>query len=59
MTEVKQLPKKATITIALLEESEEKTNEELEKEIFQELSKITSRIPWCKKLEKVTVFLEK
>jgi len=49
------LPKKATITIYLLEESEEKTNKELEKEIFRELSKMTSRIPWCKKIEKVTV----
>jgi len=49
------LPKKATITIFLLKESEEKTNEELEKEILKELSKITSMIPWCKKIEKVTV----
>jgi len=49
------LSKKATITISLLEESEEKTDKELEKEIFRELSKMTSRIPWCKKIEKVTV----
>ena len=49
------MPKKATITISLLEESEEKTDKELEKEIFRELSKMTSRIPWCKKIEKVTV----
>jgi len=49
------LPKKATITIFLLKESEEKTNEELEKEILKELSKITPMIPWCKKIEKVTV----
>jgi len=49
------LPKKASITISLLNESEEKTNEELEKEILRELSRITSRIPWCKKIEKVTV----
>jgi len=53
------LPKKTTITISLLEESEEKTNEELEEEIFQELSKIASRIPWCKEIEKVIVFFEK
>jgi hypothetical protein len=49
------LTKKATIIISLVEESEEKTNEELEKEIFKELREITSRIPWCKKIEKVTV----
>ena len=49
------MPKKATITISLLEESEEKTDKELEKEIFRESSKMTSRIPWCKKIEKVTV----
>jgi len=49
------LTKKASIIISLLEESEEKTNEELEKEIFKELSKTTSRIPWCKKIERVTV----
>ena len=49
------MPKRASITISLLTESEEKTNEELEKEIFKELSKMSSRIPWCKKIEKVTV----
>jgi len=49
------LPKKASITISLLKESEEKTNEELEKEILEELSTIASKIPWCKKIEKVTV----
>jgi len=53
--EESHLPKKASITISLLDESEEKTNEELEKEILRELSKITSRIPWCKKIEKVAV----
>jgi len=49
------LPKKAIITISLLQESKRKTNEELEKEIFEGLSEIISRIPWCKKIEKVTV----
>jgi len=47
--------KKATVTFSLVRESEEKTNEELEKEIFGELSKITSKIPWCDEIKKVTV----
>jgi len=49
------MAKKATITVSLLEESEEKTNRELENEIFRELTRIASRIPWCKKIEKVKV----
>jgi len=47
--------KKALIKISLVEESAEKANEEIEKEIFEELSKGLPRIPWCKDVEKVTV----
>lgn len=48
------MSKKAVIVISLVEESFEKSNEEIEKEIFEELSK-SLPIPWCKKVEKVTV----
>lgn len=47
--------KKAFITILLVKESEEKTNEEIEKEIFESLSKGLPRIPWLAKVEKVVV----
>ncbi|MGA2767514.1 MAG: hypothetical protein ABSF24_04275 [Candidatus Bathyarchaeia archaeon] len=49
------MTKKATIIISLVDESCEKTNEQIQKEIFQELTKSWARIPWCKKVEKVTV----
>ena len=47
--------KKAIIVIRLVEESAEKLNEEIEKEILEELSKHPPMIPWLKKVEKVTV----
>jgi len=47
--------KKATIVILLVEESAEKPNREIEKEITRELTAEPSRIPWLKKVEKVTV----
>ena len=47
--------KKAVIVVSLVEESAEKANEEIEKEIFEELSKGLPKIPWFKKVEKVTV----
>ena len=47
--------KKAVIVIRLVEESAEKSNEEIEKEIIEELSREPSAIPWLKKIEKVTV----
>jgi len=46
---------KSFITIRLVKESEEKSNEEIEKEIFESLSKGLSRIPWLAEIEKVTV----
>ena len=47
--------KKAIIVIRLVEESAEKSNEEIEKEILEELSKHPPVIPWLKKVEKVSV----
>ena len=39
------MPKKAVIVISLVEESAEKANEEIEKEILEELSKHPPMIP--------------
>lgn len=50
-----EMAKKAVIVVTLVDESEEKTNEELEKEIFYELSKAPLVIPWMKQLEKVEI----
>ena len=47
--------KKATIVIRLVEESAEKSNEMIEKEILEELSKHPPAIPWLKKVKEVTV----
>jgi hypothetical protein len=47
--------KKAIIEISLVEESTEKANKEIEKEIFNDLSEGRLVIPWCKKVEKVSV----
>jgi hypothetical protein len=47
--------KKAIIEISLVEESTEKANKEIEKEIFNDLSEGRLVIPWCKKVEKVTL----
>jgi len=47
--------KKAVIVVLLVEESKEVPNEEIEKEIREELSRDLPRIPWCKKVERVTV----
>jgi len=49
------LAKKAVIVVTLVDESEEKTDDELEKEIFDELSKAPLVIPWMKQLEKVEI----
>jgi len=43
------------IVVSLVEESAEKSNEEIEREIVEELSREPSIIPWMKKVEKVTV----
>ena len=47
--------KKAVITILLVEESQEKSNEELQKEIFESLLKSLPMIPWFAQVEKVKV----
>jgi hypothetical protein len=49
------LVKKATIVISLVDESSENSSEEIEKEIFEELSKGLPKIPWFKRVEKVLV----
>jgi hypothetical protein len=47
--------KKALIEISLVEESSEKTNDEIAGEIFNEISEGRIVIPWCKQVEKVAV----
>jgi hypothetical protein len=49
------LGKKAVIVVQLVEESAEESNEQIEKEISEELSEGLLKIPWFKKIEKVTV----
>ena len=51
------MPKKAVIVISLIDESLEKPNKDIEKEIFEELSKPPPTIPWMKAV--VTVKVEK
>lgn len=47
--------RKAVIEVLLVEESVERMNKEIEKEIFEELSKNMHVIPWAAKIKKVTV----
>jgi hypothetical protein len=47
--------KKAMIVISLVDESCGSSSEDIQKEIFEELSKVTARIPWCKQIEEVRV----
>jgi len=47
--------KKVVIVIHLVEESIEKTNAEIEKDILEEISTGEPKIPWFKNVEKVTV----
>lgn len=47
--------KKAVIVVSLVEESAEVANDEVEKDILNELSREPARIPWLKEVEKVTV----
>jgi len=53
------MAKKAIIVVSLVEESEEKENEELEMEISKEIVKWPANIPWMKELEKVSVINER
>jgi len=47
--------KKAVILIQLVEESIGRANEDIEREISEELSEGLPKIPWFGKVEKVTV----
>lgn len=47
--------KKAVIEVLLVEESAERTNKEIQSDIFGELSKNLHVIPWAAKIKKVTV----
>ena len=47
--------KKAIIAVDLVEESREVQNEQIRKEIFEELSKGLPKIPWMKKVESVKI----
>jgi len=49
------MAKKAVIVVTLVEESEAKANAALEKEIFDELPRAPSSIPWTKEVEKVEI----
>jgi len=49
------MTKKVVIVISLVEESIEKSNNEIEKDILEELSKDLPGIPWFKSVERVTV----
>lgn len=50
--------KKVVIVVNLVEESIEKANEEIEKDILQELNDDMPIIPWLDRVEKVTVIEE-
>jgi len=49
------MSKKAVIVISLVDESREKSNKEIENEIFDELSNNPPQIPWLKDVEEVKV----
>jgi hypothetical protein len=48
--------RKIMVIFSLVEESQEKTNKELEEEISKELSRVL--LPWCKTIEIVKVVEE-
>jgi len=49
------MTKKAIITITLVEESREKSDKELRKEIFDELTKAPAKIPWMKDVKSIEI----
>lgn len=49
------MTKKATIIITLIEESKQKTNQQIEKEIHTALTEGLPKIPWMKEIEKIRV----
>ena len=48
--------RKVMIILSLIEESQEKTNKELQKEIMEELSEVC--FPWCKGIEEIKIIEE-
>ncbi len=48
--------RKVMIILSLIEESQEKTNKELRKEIMEELSEVC--FPWCKRIEEIKIIEE-
>ena len=49
------MAKRVVIVLSLVEESVGKANKDLEEEIFNGLCEGGQVIPWCKKVEKVSV----
>jgi hypothetical protein len=47
--------RKVIIELSLVEESSEKTSDEIVSEIFSEISEGRTVIPWCKQVHKVAV----
>ena len=47
--------KRVVIVLSLVKESAEIANKDIEEEIFNDLCEGRQVIPWCKKVEKVTV----
>lgn len=52
------MTKKAVIVITLVKESALTGNKQIEQDILNELSNEPAKIPWLKKVEKVTVIEE-
>jgi len=51
--------KRAVILVRLVKESVERADEDIEKEIFEELCEGLPKIPWSERVEKVTVIERK
>lgn len=51
--------KKAIVVISLIEESNKMSNEKIKREIFEEISRDYSTIPWCKEIVEVKVIRER
>ena len=49
------MAKRVVIVLSLVEESIGKANKDIEEEILNDLCEGGQVIPWCKKVEKVTV----
>ncbi len=49
------MTKKAKILVSLVNESTEKSNDEIAKEIFEDIQKFPQLIPWVEQVLQVTV----